>query len=265
MSGASTPPSSSSSSKARQPDADALGVVEPVDPEDDLVRVAELLADLLGAHRGPRASWPARRSAATSMEIGNARATTSRPSYSMTGPRVGSSCSRRASCTKLVAASGRWKPTRSAPSRPSTIADRQGSWVNSSNGGNGMCRKKPIVRSGRLCAEQRRDELQLVVVHPDDGALGRDSRRALGEALVDLHVGVPPGAVVLRLLDDVVVQRPQRGVGHALVVAVDLFLGELDRDQRHPAATRTAREPRRPTRTSPPRRRPDRRRTARAR
>ena len=169
------------------------------------------------------------------MEIGKARAATSRPSYSMTAPRVGSSCSRRASWTKLVAALGRWKPTRSAPSRPSTIADRQGSWVNSSNGGNGMCRKKPMVRSGRLLPEQRGDELQLVVVHPDDGALGRDRRRALGEALVDLDVGVPPGPVVLRLLDDVVVQRPQRGVGHALVVAVDLVLGELDRDQRDPA------------------------------
>ena len=50
-----------------------------------------------------------------------------------------------------AAAAGRWKPTRSAPSRPSTTAERQGSWVNSSNGGNGMCRKNPIVRSGRLC------------------------------------------------------------------------------------------------------------------
>jgi hypothetical protein len=58
---------------------------------------------------------------------------------------------------------------------------------------------------------------------------------ALGEALVDLDVGVPPGPVVLRLLDDVVVERPQRGVGHALVVAVHLVLGELHRDQRHPA------------------------------
>jgi hypothetical protein len=39
---------------------------------------------------------------------------------------------RRASCTKLAAALGSWKPTRSAPSSPSTIAERQGSWVNSS-------------------------------------------------------------------------------------------------------------------------------------
>src|SRR3712207_6969323 len=35
---------------------------------------------------------------------------------------------------------------------------------------------------------------------------------ALGEALVDLDVSVPPRPVVLGLLDHVVVQRPQRGV-----------------------------------------------------
>ena len=88
---------------------------------------------------------------------------------------------------------------------------------------------------GPLLAQQRRDQLQLVVVHPDDGVLGGDGGGALGEPLVDLHVGVPPGAVVLRLLDDVVVERPQRGVGHALVVAVDLVLGQRHRDQRHAA------------------------------
>ena len=51
-----------------------------------------------------------------------------------------------------------------------------------------------MVRSGRLLAEQRRHELQLVVVHPDDRALGGHRRGPLGEPLVDLHVGVPPGA-----------------------------------------------------------------------
>jgi hypothetical protein len=88
--------------------------------------------------------------AAVSMEMGNALATTVRFSYSMSCPRAGRSCSRRASCTKFDAAAGRWKPTRSAPRSPSTMADRHGSWVNSSYGGKGMCRKKPIVRSGRL-------------------------------------------------------------------------------------------------------------------
>src|SRR4029453_18870062 len=141
--------------------------------------------------------------AATSIEIGNARAATVRPSYSIVWRRAGRSGSRRASCTKFAAAAGRWKPTRSAPSRPSTIADRHGSWVNSSYGGDGMCRKKPMGRARRLRRQRGRDELQLVVVHPDDGVLGRDGGRALGEALVDLDVGVPPGAVVLGLLDDV--------------------------------------------------------------
>ena len=148
---------------------------------------------------------------------------------------MGSSCSRRASWTKLVAALGRWKPTRSAPSRPSDDRRPPGEL------GEQLERRERDVQEEAdrevrpALPEQRRYELQLVVVHPDDGALGRDRRRALGEALVDLDVGVPPGAVVLRLLDDVVVERPQRGVGHALVVVVDLFLGELDRDQRDPA------------------------------
>ena len=83
-----------------------------------------------------RASTPGEResssNAATSMEIGNARAATVRPSYSTSWPRAGSSCSRFASWTKLEAAAGRWNPTRSAPSSPSTIAERHGSWVNSS-------------------------------------------------------------------------------------------------------------------------------------
>ena len=51
--------------------------------------------------------------------------------------------------TKLLAPTWRWKPTRSAPSSPSMISDRHGSRENSSSGGNGMCRKKPIVASGR--------------------------------------------------------------------------------------------------------------------
>ena len=46
----------------------------------------------------------------------------------------------------------------------------------------------------------------------------RPARRPLGEPLVDRDVGVPPLAVELRLGDDVVVERPQRAVGEALVV-----------------------------------------------
>ena len=56
---------------------------------------------------------------------------------------------RRARIRKFCAPPGRWNPTRSAPSRPSMISVRHGICMNSSIGGNGMCRKKPMVRSGR--------------------------------------------------------------------------------------------------------------------
>ena len=57
--------------------------------------------------------------------------------------------SRRDKIRKFCAPPGRWKPTRSAPRSPSMISVRHGICMNSSTGGNGMCRKKPVVRSGR--------------------------------------------------------------------------------------------------------------------
>ena len=139
--------------------------------------------------------------------------------------------SRRARIRKFCAPPGRWKPTRSAPSRPSMISVRHGICMNSSTGGNGMCRKKPMVRSGRSIAQHLRHQLQLVVLHPHRRALGGRARRGLGEAAVDVDVAVPPLAVVDRLDDDVVVQRPQRGVGEALVVLGDVVGGQAHRIQ----------------------------------
>ena len=173
--------------------------------------------------------------AATSIEIGKARAATVRPSYSTTWPRAGRSCSRRASWTKFDAAAGRWKPDQVGAEQ--ALDDRRppGQLGEQLVGREGDVQEEADGQVGPLLAEHRRHQLQLVVVHPDDRALGGDGRGPLGEPLVDLHVGVPPGPVVLRLLDDVVVERPQRGVRHALVVAVDLVLGERHRDQRHAA------------------------------
>jgi hypothetical protein len=76
-------------------------------------------------------------------------------------------------------------------------------------------------------------ELQLVVVHPHAAALGDRLHRGIREPLVDLPVGVPPLAVELRRHDDVVVQRPQRPVRHALVVELDLVGRQVDRDEVH--------------------------------
>ena len=75
---------------------------------------------------------------------------------------------------------------------------------------------------GPLLAQHLRHQLELVVLHPDGGALGGDLGGPVGEALVDRDVGVPPLAVELRLGDDVVVERPEGAVGEALVELLDL-------------------------------------------
>ena len=106
--------------------------------------------------------------------------------------------SRSVSARKLSAPPSVWKPTRSAPSSPSMICRRHGSCTNSSDGGNGMCRKKPIRRSGRTLAQHRRHQLQLVVVHPDGGTAARPPRGGVGEPLVDARRTRPPVPVVRR-------------------------------------------------------------------
>ena len=111
------------------------------------------------------------------------------------------------------------------------ISLRHGRRANSSHGGNGMCRKKPIVGVGAQLADHRRDELELVVVDPDHGSGRGDLGEALGEPLVDGDVGVPLLRLERRLAHRVVVQRPQRVVGEALVVVVVLALRELHRVQ----------------------------------
>jgi hypothetical protein len=80
---------------------------------------------------------------------------------------------------------------------------------------------------GTQFPQQLRDQLQVIVLYPDGRARLRRFGGGRGEAPVDRPVGIPPAAVEHGLLDRVVVQRPQRGVGESLVVA-----GELLRRQR---------------------------------
>lgn len=75
--------------------------------------------------------------------------------------------------------------------------------------------------------------MQLIVLHPDRRALGGDSGRRLRKLAVHVDVRLPPFAVVLRLDDHIVVQRPQGGVGEALVVFGDFLGGKPDRVQHH--------------------------------
>ena len=54
-----------------------------------------------------------------------------------------------AGADEVVGVGLRWKPRKSAPSRPSSSRVRHGSWANSSTGGKGMWLNQPIRTSGR--------------------------------------------------------------------------------------------------------------------
>jgi hypothetical protein len=74
-------------------------------------------------------------------------------------------------------------------------------------------------------------QLQLVVLYPYRRSVARDLGGGRGESLVDLLVGVPPVPVEHRGNYHVVVERPQRRVGEALVVVGNLRLGQHHRMQ----------------------------------
>ena len=78
-------------------------------------------------------------------------------------------------------------------------------------------------------AQHLRDELELVVLYPHRRPRGGGTGGGLGETAVDVDVAVPPLAVVARLDDHIVIQRPQGGVGEALVVVGDVVGAESHR------------------------------------
>jgi hypothetical protein len=69
--------------------------------------------------------------------------------------------------------------------------------------------------------QQRGDEHQVVVVHPEQGvaAASHLSERRRREPLVRAAVGIPPATLEQRLLDQPVEERPERPVREAVVVA----------------------------------------------
>ncbi len=88
--------------------------------------------------------------------------------------------------------------------------------------GEGDVVEEPDLQVRARLAQHLGDQLELVVLHPDRGALVGVLDDGVGEPPVDLAVGVPPGPVELRRGDHVVVQRPQGGVGEALVEELDV-------------------------------------------
>ncbi len=84
---------------------------------------------------------------------------------------------------------------------------------------------------GAQFPQHLRNQLQLVVLNPDDGAFGGGRRCVLGEPRVHRDVAVPPLTLKVRGRDPVVVERPQRGVGETLVVEPDVVCGQWHREQ----------------------------------
>ena len=217
-----------------QPGVDALGVVEPVDAEHDLLRIAELLADLLGAlvdalvvghlveadevdrdrERGRVHGAPVGEIDQVAMGL-VAHALADQADEVLCG------------LGKLEADQVGTEEALEELSAPGDLLEELGR------------RERDVqveadAQVGAELAQHLRDQLELVVLDPDGGALGGDLGTLLGEPLVDPLVAVPPLAVELRLGHDVVVERPQGAVGEALVVLLDVLGAHRHRQQMEP-------------------------------
>ncbi len=83
-------------------------------------------------------------------------------------------------------------------------------------------------------AQLRAERDHVIVLHPH-GVVGLDQRlHGVGEPLVGAAVSVGEIALELGEVDPVVEQRPQRAVGVAVVVFLDVLLLEIDRGCRDP-------------------------------
>jgi hypothetical protein len=82
---------------------------------------------------------------------------------------------------------------------------------------------------GALRPQHRRHELEVVVVQPHRGVLRCDVGEPDREPFVDRDVGVPVVDVEVRVLDGIVVERPQVVVREALVVPGHLVLRDRHR------------------------------------
>ena len=175
--------------------------------------------------RRPRASGPAPRSPATSIEIGNAAGAHGAAVGQVDQVAVGLVADPLADqADEVLRAAGQLEADQVGAEQaledlapPRQLREQLGRRERD-------VQEEADPQVGPQLAQHLRHQLQLVVVHPDGRVLGGAASAAvLGEAPVDRDVGVPPLAVELRLGDHVVVERPQRGVGEALVEVLDLL------------------------------------------
>ena len=231
---------------------DALGVVEPVDAQQHQARLAQRLADL----RGPLPD------VVPPGDLGQAL----RVDRDRERGRPGSPASRPGSATRTVRPLGGQADGPAAGAQevggvgPALEAQQVGAEQALHHlppprklGEDLVAGERDVVEEAdpdvvALLAQHPRHQLELVVVHPHGRPRRRLFRRGLREAAVDRHVRLPPPAVELGRRDDVVVERPQRGVAEALVEVPDLGLGQA---QRRPGAGRPPRTPPGPRPASP--------------
>jgi hypothetical protein len=96
-----------------------------------------------------------------------------------------------------------------------------------------------------VAPQQRRDEHQVVVVDPEQGVAPAPDmvERRRRESLVRAGVGIPPATLEERLLDQPVQERPERPVREAVVVAAQGRPVELERTQLHLQPLNPPRQP----------------------
>ena len=223
-----------------QPVPDALGVVEPVDPHEHDVGVAERLPDLAGPLTDLGGVGQA-------LEAGGIDRDRDRGGPH--GPRPGARPPVVGAVPAHLVAGGAGPEHRpaGAPEVAGVVGALEAQEVGPEQAaqdrgpprelGEELDRREGDVvepadpQVGSTVADHRRDQLELVVVHPHGRALGGHLADRLGEPFVDRAVAVPPGPVEGGRDDDVVVERPQGVVGEALVVVGDLLGRQRHRDQ----------------------------------
>ena len=209
---------------------DSLGVVEPVDAEQDRVRLAQGQPDLVRALADAVPPGDLLQGLGVDRDRERRRA-----DLAVTGPDRRPS---RDQARRPAAGAQEVRGVGAALETDQVRAEQPVDHLAAPGqlGEDLVAGKRDVVEEAdpdvaALLADHLRNQLQLVVVHPDRRPGRRLVHGGLRERPVDRHVRVPPPAMELGRRDDVVVQRPQRRVAEALVVVPDLIGGQADAHQ----------------------------------